>query len=62
VVVVTVTGSVAVCPVAPLKVNVQVPAATGDTVNELPLPEIVAIPLHEFAWPVAAVDGVNAPL
>jgi hypothetical protein len=55
--------SVALCPPPPKTVNVQCPAATGATVNDVPLEgEIVAIPLHELAVPAAAVLAVNEPL
>jgi hypothetical protein len=63
VVVVTLIGSVAVCPLPPAMVNVQLPAATGVTVNVVALvAAIVAIPAHECATPTAAVDAVNAPV
>jgi hypothetical protein len=41
-------GNVAVWPFPPVMVNVQFPAATGVTVNVLPVAAIVAIPLHEL--------------
>jgi hypothetical protein len=47
----------------PAIVNVQLPAATGVTVNVVPLDgEMVAIPLHEFGWPLAAVVAENEPV
>ena len=54
--VVTPIESVALWP-PPVIVNVQLPAATGVTENDVPLAgEIVAIPLH------VVVEGVKAPL
>jgi len=54
---VTVTASVADCPAPPAIVNVQAPAAAGVTVNDAPVAgAMVAMPLHEFCWPAAAVD------
>jgi hypothetical protein len=55
--------SVALCPPPPAMLNAQCPAATGVTANDVPLDgEIVAIPLHEFACPLAGVLAVNEPL
>ncbi len=55
--------SVAVCPFPPVIVKMQWPAATGVTVKiaELVVGEIVAMPLHEFVCPAAAVEAVNVP-
>jgi len=63
--VVVVTSIVSVADRVPsLTVKTQWPAATGVTLN-VPLPlagETVAIPLHEFVVPLAAVLTVNVPL
>jgi hypothetical protein len=63
--VVVVTSIVSVADRVPsLAVNRQWPTATGVTLN-VPLPlagETVAIPLHEFVVPLAAVLTVNVPL
>jgi hypothetical protein len=59
---VTVTVMLAYSPAPPAIVNVQTPAAAGVTVNDVPAAgAIVAIPLHEFCWPVAAVDALKVP-
>ena len=62
---VVVTSIVSVADRVPsLTVKTQWPAATGVTLN-VPLPlagETVAIPLHEFVVPLAAVLTVNVPL
>ena len=56
-VVVTPIVSVALCPPPPVIVNVQLPAATGVTENDVPLAgEIVAMPVQ------FVVDGVKTPL
>jgi hypothetical protein len=63
--VVVVTSIVSVTDWVPsLTVKTQWPAATGVTLN-VPLPlagETVAIPLHEFVAPAAAVPAVNVPV
>jgi hypothetical protein len=63
--VVVVTSIVSVTDWVPsLTVKTQWPAVTGVTLN-VPLPlagEMVAIPLHEFAAPLAAVLTVNVPV
>jgi len=62
---VVVTSIVSVTDRVPsLTVKMQWPAATGVTLN-VPLPldgETVAMPLHEFVVPLAAVLTVNVPL
>jgi hypothetical protein len=61
-VMVTVTATLAYSPAPPAIVNVQAPAATGVTANDVPpAGAIVAMPLHEFCWPVAAVDALKMP-
>jgi hypothetical protein len=63
--VVVVTSIVSVTDWVPsLTVKTQWPAATGVTLN-VPLPlagETVAIPVHEFVVPAAAVLTVNVPV
>jgi hypothetical protein len=61
-VVVTLIASSALCPPPPAIVNVQLPAATGVTTNTVKGTVIVAMPLHEFGAPAAAVDGVKFPV
>gem|GEM_PF-6831208 len=56
--------SIALWPLPPVIANVQAPDPPGVTINDdAPLAgEIVAIPLHEFDRPAAAVVAANEPL